>query len=477
MSEKKEVLKSVEEKAPEIKPSETSSTKKFGILANPWIFVPAIYLVQGLIEGGILLQGTGIMYKDFGYSNAFIGGLALLNLPLIFAFLWAPYVDAWGSKRNLSVFFFFTIAIGMAGIAAAVYFQLAFTVTTLLAFFFIAVILSFFRVATDGYYIRILSPKLQAEFVGVKAAGIRIGMMGTLGIFIVMAGKINEAFKAASAEIDGMVGFLFSAGKIGTPALGWFWMFIFLTIVILVMAVYNFFFLPRTPHDKPVKHAKGFPLMEVLKEYLQQDKVIAIIIFILIYRFGQGLLTKMADPFFMDPIDKNGMGLTIANLSMIRTAAGIPFMIIGGIAGGFIIKKWGLKKTFIPLAILMAIPNLGYWVLSNFHSTASFAMKGFEIPYDIFAVMSIESLGYGMGFSGFFYFIHAIATGKNKTSTFAISTALMGLGWNIPCAISGVIQEATSYETIFILSVVLSIPGIALIPFLPMPELKGEHED
>lgn len=144
-----------------------------GILSSPWLFIPAIYLIQGVIEGGVLGDGIIIMYKDMNYSNAFIGWLSFIHTPLILAFLWAPFVDQWGTKRNLSVLFYFVVAIFTAFLAFALYIKVAFRVLSIAAFLGLAVIFSFFRIAIDGYYIRILSPREQAGFVGIKTAAIR----------------------------------------------------------------------------------------------------------------------------------------------------------------------------------------------------------------------------------------------------------------------------------------------------------------
>ncbi len=418
------------------------------VLSSPWLFIPAIYLVSGAIEAGVLQYGTTIMYKQMGYSNSFIGYLSFLQMPLVFAFLWAPYVDKWGSKRNLSVVFFFLTALITALIAVTVYFQFFFTFTSVAAFLLLAMVFSFFRISADGYYIRVLDKKRQAEFIGIKTAAIRLGIIGSVAILIRIAGEINE--------------------NNNSTTVGWFWMYIILTAVVVAGGVYNMFFLPKPANDKPLEHIEGFALLRVCKEYLRQEKVILFIIFVLVYRFGEGLLVRMADPFFMDPIENGGLNMSIPVLTMVKSLAGIPSTIIGGLGGAWIIKKYGLKKTFFWLALCMSVPNLGYWYLAHFRDLTEFVLMGHTFNRDMFIAVCVESLGYGMGFSAFFYYLHALAGGKDKTSIFAISTALMGLGFYLPCALSGVLQEMFGYPTLFMLAFLTAVPGIILIFFLPL---------
>lgn len=418
------------------------------ILSSPWIFIPAIYLIQGVIEGGVLQDGVTIMYKDMGYSNAFIGYLSFIHLPLTMAFLWAPFVDQWGSKRNLTVVFFFIVTLFTAFIGFTLYIQVAFTTMSVIAFLGLAIIFSFFRIAIDGYYIRILPPRLQAGFVGVKTAAIRIGIIATIALLINLAGRVNEAQDSKTV--------------------GWIWMYGILTGLVLLGAIYNLFCLPKAADDKPVRDTKGFPLLEAIKDYLTMNKVALVIIFIFIFRFGEGLLRRMAPPFFMDPVDAGGYALDVASVSMIRAFADMPFTIVGGLLGGWIIKKWGLKRTFVVLAICMSAPNLLYWYVAKVQTFVEFSFWGYTFNRAVFITVCIESLGYGMGFSAFFYFMHAIAKGMHKTSHFAISTALMSLGFFLPSGISGIMQEHIGYEMLFLVSAVAAIPGICMIPFLPI---------
>lgn len=345
--------------------------------ANPLLYIPAVYLIAGAIEAGVLHYSASIMYKDMGFSNSFIGYLSLLHIPLLLSFLWAPYVDRWGSKRNLTIIFMFGMGIISGLISITFCLKNLFTFASLMGFLALSVMFSFFRISSEGYYIRILKPKQQAGFIGIKTGAIRLGIIAVVAILIRMAGEINIAKESNTT--------------------GWILMYIVLAVAIFLAATYNFFFLPKPQGDVPLKSSDGFAILLVIKEYLKQNKAVLFIIFVMIYRFGEGLLVRMADPFFMDPVSEGGLGLDIPTLAIVKSFAYIPCTIIGGIAGGWIVKKFGLKKSFIPLALLMSVPNLGYWYLAKFQPMETVDILGQVLNRDMFYVICIESLGYGIG--------------------------------------------------------------------------------
>lgn len=418
------------------------------IASSPWIFIPAVYLIAGTVESGILQHGVTIMYKDLGYSNAFIGFLSFLQLPLLVAFLVAPYVDRMGSKRGLTIAFMFIMAAISLLIPFTFYLDSLFTVASLTALFLLAISFACFKIASEGYYIRILSPHDQAAFIGIKTAAIRLGIIFTISLLVGLAGRVNLA-----AESE---------------RLGWQSMFFVLVALTGLAALYNWKFLPRPLEDRPNQEREGFALARVMGEYLKQEKALLLIIFILIYRFGEGLLLRMADPFFMDPVDLGGMAMGIPELVAIKSFAAIPGTIVGGIIGGWLVARYGLRRTFLPLSALMCIPNLGFWYLAHLQPMVEVTIFGMSWKRDVLIVVVAESVGYGMGFSAFFYYLHKLAVGVNKTSLLAISFALMALGIYLPSMISGVVQEWIGYELLFIVSFALAIPGVILTLFVPL---------
>jgi len=435
-------------------------TGKFkSILSSPWVFVPALYLAWGMGEGGILGNLTGVMYKSLGYSNAFVGMIALLTLPVSFRFLLSPWLDACGTKHTLIWRLHLIMAFLCLGLAVVVYLDFAFTVSSLTLFFIAAIGFGCLAVVTDGYYLRALSQRRQAEFVGIKAAAIRGGIIFGLIFLVRFAGDINE-------NIFG--GPLPPGERLLT---GWAVAMLIAAGVFFVTALYNWRFLPRIVSDQPVPVGKGFPLWSVLKEYFQQDRVWAIIALILFYRFGQGMVFFMTAPFYMDSIEDGGMEVTTTGVAMLKTYTDVPWMTIGGILGGFIVKRYGLRATFIPLSLFLNLPNLGYVFLALHQPVASFTFLGDAFPTWLFLISCAESFGYGLGFSAFFFYLHAIAQGPNKTSMLAISSGIMGIGFTFPGALAGLLQGTLGFPAIFLIATVIGLLALVFIKLVPIPTL------
>lgn len=423
--------------------------KKHPVLHSPWLFIPMLFLAVGAGGGGIVGNLTTVMFKDFGFSNALIGAVALLSLPSSLRFLWAPWVDAMGSKRSLCRHFTSIMGLIILATGGMIFAGHLSPTVAFIAIALFALVFSCLEVASDGYYIRIFNKEQQAEFVGIKTAAIRGGIILSIAIFIRLAGEWQE--QGLSKEV------------------AWGRSVMLAGATLLALAVYYWKALPHAADDEPVRDHKAFPLFSILKEYISQNRAWAIILMLLIFRFGQGMQVYMVPPFLMDSAEAGGYGMNPKDIAMLKTFAEMPFMIIGGIVGGLVIKRCGLKRTLIPFTLLMNLPNFAYIALSIFRPQATFTLFGSSFYTPVFLTSVVETLGYGAGFSAFYYYLHAIADGRHKTSMLAISSGLMGLGFYLPGGLSGVVQQMMGYPSLFILSSTAGLLTLAIIPFLPMP--------
>ncbi len=417
---------------------------------SPWVFVPALYLVVGIGGGGVLGALASILFKDLGWSNAVVGGASLLALPSALRFLWAPRVDRLAAKRPLCWRFTAAMALtllALAGLLAAGFAGQAVLFGGLLLF---AVFLSCQEIAADGYYIRIFDRARQAEFVGLKAAAVRLGILLVVAGFVTAAGVLRETRHWPKAQ-------------------AWAASLAVLAGLLLLLALLVKFLLPPAPDDTPVRDAGPFPLARVLREYLRQPGAWAIIATLLVFRFGEGMLTAMSAPFYMDGASGGGFGMSAREVGVFKTLTDLPWAALGGIAGGFLIKRFGFRRTVYPFTLALTLPNFAYIYLAAARPAGSFVLLGQSFSSALFWVSSIESFGYGFGFSAFYYYIHAIATGRHKTSLLAISTGILVISYSVPGAISGVIQERLGYVALFSICSIGGLLTFALLPFLPDP--------
>jgi MFS transporter, PAT family, beta-lactamase induction signal transducer AmpG len=436
---------------------------------SPWSYVIGLYLAFGITQG-LLVIVPSTMFKLLGFSNQVIGIISGLGFVAIARFLYAPWLDSIASKRTLSLFTVSIAAMALLGIGGIIFMQLqeqVFMWTMIAALLTLVLVASAHETAADGYYIRALDSKLQAQFIGVKTAMIRIGIISATMGLLLGATKIAQHFGAISVESEDKTGFYF----------GFSAAYAFAALLLVFFFFWNKAKMPVLEEDQPVKHNQ-FGVKEVFREYFTQKGVILIVIMIFFYRFGEGFLTAMKFPFFLDLREEGGLAVNAGTIPYYNLLTETPWMIIGGIWGGYIIKWHGIRKTFIPMALCISLPNIAYVLLAIFQPETTVSFFGEQFNAWIFGAASFEALGYGVSFSAMFYYMHIMATesGRNKTSILAISFAIMNAGWFLPAMLSGFVQTAFGYTGLFALSCVAGLGIIFIIPWLPMPKQESERE-
>ena len=401
---------------------------------SPWGWVPTLYFNQGIPYFVVMALSTA-MYKDLGISNtemAFYTGW--LYLPWVIKPLWSPLIEMFGTKRSWVAILQMVLGVSLAAVAFTLplsnFFQLSLGVMWLMAFSSAT-----HDIAADGFYMLGLRQKQQAEFVGVR----------------------STFYRAANVACNG--GLLFLAGEIikyhGNPHMAWAITFGVTGAVFLALALYHFVVLPRPAEDKPAVHSSA-PMQEFLATFaafFRKDGIVVILLFLLLFRLGESQLLKMVVPFLKDPLEKGGLGLSTADVGIAYGTIGIVGLILGGLVGGWLIGRFGLKRCLWPFAIAIHIPDLIFVYLSQ-AQPQNFAW--------IATCLAVEQFGYGLGFTSFMMYMIMVSQGEHKTAHYSICTGFMALGMMIPQMASGAIQEYLGYQHFFIYVCTATIPAFIM---------------
>ena len=131
---------------------------------NPWLWVPSLYLAEGL-PYVVVMTVSVIMYKRLEISNTEIAlYTSWLYLPWVIKPFWGPVVDLLKTKRIWIVIMQFLIGAGLAGVAFTIPTENFFRYT--LAFFWLLAFSSATHdIAADGIYMLGLREHQQAFFV------------------------------------------------------------------------------------------------------------------------------------------------------------------------------------------------------------------------------------------------------------------------------------------------------------------------
>ncbi len=287
---------------------------------NPWTFIPTLYFAEGVPY--ILINAVSvIVYKRMGIDNATIAfWTSFLYLPWVIKMFWGPMVDTHSTKRTwiLGTQFAMTVFLGL--VAAAMHLP-AFFVVSLIAFFAAAFVSATHDIAADGFYLLALNKDDQSLFVGIRSTFYRFAMIFGQGLIVWLAGRLE----VSTGNIPGSwtIAFAIAATLFG------------------VIFIYHRFMLPYPVSDHATTGTgrPGSAFVDVFSSYFRQKHIGIILAFILLYRFGEAFLVKLASPFFLDSRDVGGLGLTTSEVGIVYGTIGLACLLAGGITGGHCLEE------------------------------------------------------------------------------------------------------------------------------------------
>ncbi|PIU46002.1 MAG: MFS transporter [Ignavibacteriales bacterium CG07_land_8_20_14_0_80_59_12] len=420
---------------------------------NPWAWIPTLYFAEG-IPYVVVMTVSVIMYKRFGISNTDIAlYTSWLYLPWVIKPLWSPVVDMLRTKRFWIVTLQFIIGVALAMVALTIplpaFFQYTIAVLWLMAFGSAT-----HDIAADGFYMLGLTQHQQAAFVGVRSTFYRVAMITGQGALVVLAGTIETR----------------SGGNI---RLAWSVTFFVLAALFLTAFVYHKFVLPRPASDKPAsRNAAMGPVEEffhIFALFFKKKNIVATLAFLLLYRFAEAQLVKLVSPFLLDPRMKGGLGLTTSEVGLVYGTVGVISLTLGGILGGWVVSKKGLKFWLWIMVCVIHLPDAMFVYLSQVQPNSLVLIN---------MAVAIEQFGYGFGFTAYMLYMISVAEGEHKTAHYAICTGFMALGMMLPGMFSGALQDWIGYRSFFLWVILSTIPGFIVAALVKVdPEFGKKRSE
>jgi PAT family beta-lactamase induction signal transducer AmpG len=415
-------------------------TQKTGL----W-WIPSLAFL-GAIPFIIAQQLSSVLYKNLGVSNSDITFYtSLLYLPWVVKPLWSPLIDIFKTKRAWIIALQMAIGAGLAALSLSLHTPYFFAIS-LLVFWFIAFASASHDIAADGFYMLALNSSEQAVFVGVRSLFFRIANIVGGGIPVIFVGRLTQHNQDITQS--------------------WSIVLMVISAIFIVITLYHAAILPHPTSDQSSLAASERKLttQEVLaefaatfREFFQKKEILFAILFILLFRLGEAQALKVVSLFMLDPRAKGGLGLSNQEFGVVYSIVGIAFLTIGGLLGGWLISRHGLKRMLWPMVLTMHLPNLAFVFL---------ALAQPENLTVIATALAIEQFGYGFGFTAFLMIMMMIADGPKKTSHYALCTGFMAAGMMIPGAFSGDLSQYLGYGNFFIWVCLCTVPGLILTAFL-----------
>ena len=395
--------------------------------ALPWWWIPTLYFAEG-IPYFIVNNISVIMFAKMGVPNETMSlYTSLLYLPWVIKPFWSPFVDIIKTKRWWIILMQIVMSISFIALVLSLPHpsqQMIASKNTPVSMFTVMIILFYVTaiasathdIAADGYYMLALKEEQQTFFVGIRSTFYRLSSIFGKGVLVMIAGLLEL--------------------RTGNIPLAWSSVMAIAAIIFSVITIYHLFVLPAPDADY-CRNTKGGA--DIAKEFadafvgfFKKKGIIVALAFMLLYRFSEALMLKLVDPFFLDPVENGGLGISTAKVGFINGTVGIIAMLSGGIAGGIAASKWGLKKVLWPMALSLTLPCFVYVYMSVAQPSNLWLIN---------ACVAFEQLGYGFGFQAYMLYLIYLSAGEFKTSHYAICTGFMALGMMIPGIFAGYIWK------------------------------------
>ncbi len=441
----------------------TQATKP---IRSPLAWVPTSYLAEG-IPFAMVIWVAGTMFKDLGHSDSEIT-LATASVGIMWSLkpLYAGFLDMFKTKR----FWVIAMQLVMACLLGVWAFSLSlpsYFVVGVLLLWLLAFASATQDICIDGVYITSLDSRAQGKFMGLQGA-------------FWNAGRIF-----GTAVVVGVAGYLQKQGMSAKDA--WATALSVSMAAMALLAVYHYFVLP--PGSVPDRPQSAMAVAGIFKDqfldFLKKPHLLGMLMFVFLYRLGEGFLLLEAPLFMQGSLTAGGLGMCATSAisaacphfledkalidGLISTVVSLAFGLLGGMFAG----KYGLtRKTLVFMAICLNVPHITFYILSCMTSPDT------PVSLPIIAILvTLEKAGYAFGFvANMLYMMQQISPGKYHMTHYAYCTAIMNLVLIPTQMASGFLADKMGFQAFFLVVMSASIPSVIGAYFAPFPnKVDGEE--
>ena len=397
------------------------------------LWVALLYFAEGF-PFGLLFDAFPVYFRIHGMSLTEIGLLSVVGLPWTLKFLWAPLVDVWGSRRSWIV-----TCQGLLALDLGLLLFLDPTAPGSLAWgglIALALLAATQDIAIDAYTIELLDQEEMGPANGLRVSTYRVALIIAGGVFVGAAGLV-----------------------------GWQVAFLAAAVLLAILALISSH-MPRTaqgpqrvPATQPWSTALAHGFLNPLKSFWRRPGVIAVLLFVLLFKLGDMALGPMVRPFWVD------REFTPLQIGIIPGTVGVVSTIIGALLGGRLTKQWGLFRALWVLGVAQAGSNLFY--------AATAALPRSDLL--MYGASIVESFCGGLGTAPFLAFLMSICDKRQAATQYALLSALFGLGRSLSGGFSGVLTQSVGYATYFTLTFFLAWPAFILLPWVRVWIVQAEE--
>lgn len=374
--------------------------------------------------------------RESQLSLAAIGWFALAGSAYVFKFAWAPLVNqmplapltGWlGQRRGWLLAAQVTAALAMLGLGSSdPGADLAVTAGW-------AVLLAFASatqdIAADAFRIDSLSGPLEGPGTANFVNGYRLGVLAS-GAGALLLADLHGWF-AAYAAMAGLM-------TVGVAA------------TLLAPE-------PERPHPADEHSLRSAVVLPFLDFMTRRDWA-AVLVFITLFQYGEGLLGIMANPFYLD------LGFTKTQIGLVTKVWGFAMSIGGAVVGGLLVARLGVLRALLIAGLMQASANLAFaWL-----ATVGPSVEALTVT------IALENLTSAMATAAFVVYLSDLCNRAFSATQYALLTAFAALGRKMFVAGGGEVADATGWPLYFILTTFAALPALALLFWLMRRQRAAE---
>lgn len=377
---------------------------------------------------------------EAGISRTSIGLFALIGISYSFKFLWSPFIDRlplpWvtrrlGRRRGW--------ALTIQALLALAILALGFTDPRMdpglvaLAAVVVAFLSASQDIVIDAYRIELLKPEEQGAGAAATQWGYRFGMIASSAgaLFVAEFGGWQLAFTVMAALMGvGMATVWLTREPAGSDAA-----------------------LAPMPGDTALQRTVAWIERAVIApfaDFMTRPGWVAILVFVLLYKFGDALAGVMSNPFYV------AMGFTKLEVASISKVFGVAATLAGLAAGGVMVYRLGMYKALLACGVLQAISNLMYALQS---------LAGHDIAM-LTVTIGIENFTGGMGSAAFVAYLSSLCNVAFTATQYALLSSLATVGRTTLSASGGWLADQLDWFVFFVLTTGAALPGIVMVLWL-----------
>jgi MFS transporter, PAT family, beta-lactamase induction signal transducer AmpG len=357
---------------------------------------------------------------------ATIGFFSLVTLPYSLKFVWAPVMDRYvppflGRRRGwvLITQLALLVAIGAMSLHDPQQGLRMLAVNAIAIAFFSASQ----DISLDAYRTDVLQDREMGAGAAVFVLGYRIAMITTGALAFFLADRMP-----------------------------WQTVYLILASLILIGVATTFFAPEPVLNDAPPKSLAEAVVLP-FADFFQRAgmlRALVVLLFIVVYKYSDSLAGSMTTPFLLQA------GFSQSEVGAVFLGAGVIATILGVLAGGAIIGKFGINRSLWIFVVFQGLSNLTYYVLS-------LAEKNHTL---MVTAVVVENFGLGLVTAGMTAFLMAMCNKRFTATQFALLSSLMAASRDILVAPAGKIAEGLGWPSFFLITVAMAIPPLLLLPFI-----------